>query len=80
MKEKRKVYRLRWNKTNSLWMLVRPDKTVQFEVRGETKVQFIGFCRFEARNDQPSQLVVYGKNGRIQFENTYGADPRRSKG
>ncbi len=27
-----------------------------------------------------AQLVVHGKDGRIQFERTYGADPKRSKG
>lgn len=27
-----------------------------------------------------SQVVVHGRNGRIQFEWTYGADPKRSQG
>ena len=27
-----------------------------------------------------AQLVIRGKNGRIQSERTYGKDPRRSKG
>lgn len=27
-----------------------------------------------------SQLVVHGRNGKIQFEHTYGKDPRKSKG
>ena len=27
-----------------------------------------------------AQMVVHLKNGLIQFENTYGADPRRFKG
>lgn len=26
------------------------------------------------------QLVVHGRNGRIQYEHTYGRDPRRRKG
>jgi hypothetical protein len=27
-----------------------------------------------------SQVVIHGRNGRIQLEWTYGADPKRSKG
>ncbi len=27
-----------------------------------------------------SQVVIHGRNGRIQIEWTYGADPKRSKG
>lgn len=36
--------------------------------------------RLLCRNDRPSQLVIKGKNGRIQREYTYGADPRTTKG
>jgi len=28
----------------------------------------------------PAQLIVKGKNGRIQFEHTYGKDPKKTKG
>lgn len=27
-----------------------------------------------------AQIVIHGRNGRIQSERTYGLDPRRSKG
>lgn len=37
-------------------------------------------ARLEWKQGRLSQLVVHGKNGRIQFEWTYGADPERSKG
>lgn len=36
--------------------------------------------RIIARGRQPSQLVIKGRNGRIQTEHTYGNDPERYKG
>lgn len=33
-----------------------------------------------ARDARPSQVVLHGLNGRIRWERTYGADPKRSPG
>ena len=45
-----------------------------------TKQEAVRAGRQGARAQPPSQLVIKGRNGRIQEERTYGDDPRRSKG
>ena len=40
----------------------------------ETKQQAVDFGREIARN-QKSELVIHGKNGRIQDKDSYGNDP-----
>ena len=34
----------------------------------------------QGRANGHAQLIIKGRNGRIQSERTYGADPRRTKG
>lgn len=50
-----------------------------------TKAAAVQHGRAQALDDwnrlrRPSQLRVKGRNGRIQFEHTYGKDPRRFQG
>jgi hypothetical protein len=45
-----------------------------------TKTEAVQFGAREGRANGHAQLVIKGRNGRIQSERTYGADPRRSKG
>lgn len=40
----------------------------------------VRMCRAHWATGQLAQLIIKGKDGRIQSERTYGADPRRSKG
>lgn len=65
-------------------------------LRDHWELRGIGFSRYERKADavaegvrmgrahlasgQLAQLVIRGKDGRIQQERTYGADPRRSRG
>ena len=63
----RLMWKLRWP-----W----PGRSELFE----TKYRAVQAGRMEAWLNKPSQLVVHGKDGRIQFDHTYGADPRRTKG
>lgn len=47
------------------------------------KAEAIDDATWRARREpigQPTQLVVHGMNGRIQYEHTYGADPKRHRG
>jgi Uncharacterized protein conserved in bacteria (DUF2188) len=39
-----------------------------------------GYCRLVVKRGHRSQLRIKGRDGRIQTEHTYGADPRRHKG
>jgi hemerythrin superfamily protein len=46
---------------------------------GDRKDDVVQKARDRARS-QKGRLVIHGRNGRIQEERTYGADPRRSRG
>jgi hypothetical protein len=50
------------------------------ERRFTTKTEAVRVGAREGRASGHAQLVIKGRNGRIQSERTYGADPRRSKG
>lgn len=75
----REIYTIRWRKDAKVWVCV------QFNSFRSNKA---GFVRHMARQLRRRwqfahvrcQLRVYGKNGRIQFERTYGRDPRRFPG
>jgi Uncharacterized protein conserved in bacteria (DUF2188) len=46
----------------------------------EDKEQAIRYAQDEAKAAQLGQVIVHGRDGRIQYENTYGEDPRERKG
>jgi hypothetical protein len=45
-----------------------------------TQKQAIDAARDQAKQQQPSQIIVHGTDGRIRDEYTYGSDPRRYPG
>jgi uncharacterized protein DUF2188 len=45
-----------------------------------TKDQAVKAGASKGRQNGHAQLVIKGRNGRIQSERTYGGDPRRTKG
>lgn len=76
------VVRVQWSKTAKAWKILVAG---QFFNARWYKDEAVRDARRIARNkwqdaDTLSQLVVHNKNGRIQFENTYGRDPKRFKG
>lgn len=46
----------------------------------ERKTEAVQYAKEAAREEPPSQVVVHRQDGRIQYESTYGDDPRRRKG
>jgi len=46
----------------------------------ENKEEAIKKARAIAKKQELGQLKIHGKNGQIQTEYTYGADPKRYKG
>lgn len=79
---KRRVYRVQWVRRSKEWTIRRAPGYVEFYA---TKRQAVGDARILAREDwrankRLGQVVVYGKNGRVLFEHTYGRDPRRYPG
>lgn len=80
--KKRLIYRVQWNKKESQWTLTRPDGSLAYFAQ---KIYAVADGRECARcahemNEDLTQLVVHKKDGKIQFENTYGKDPSKYKG
>ena len=76
---RRNRFTVRWSKSHREWILWRDRIMVNRYAKKSTALQ-VGV--FRAKLDQPSQLVSFGKDGRIQWERTYprSSDPRRHKG
>lgn len=79
--------KVRWNRTRRVWMVVLagPDVNVGLVPDHDTKRLATRHATRKARalHEQTgfnAQVVILNKNGRIQEERTYGADPRRHKG
>jgi hypothetical protein len=45
-----------------------------------TKAEAVRSAAREGRRNGHAQMIIKGKDGKIQSERTYGADPRRTKG
>lgn len=78
---KRAVYRVRAAGRNG-WRLVFPNRRTQLFVRKRAAVscgRTVASSRWHDY-EQPAQLVVHARDGRIQFEHTYGRDPERRRG
>lgn len=64
------------------WLLQEPGVSDEWCA---TKAEMVRIARAHGRNTwklegRPAQLVVFRRDGTIEFENTYGNDPERSKG
>lgn len=81
MKKKRAIYNVHFSKTLKHWrkwvITLRSGKLIGWAIE---KPEAISIAVSLARTNQPSQVVIYKEDGRIQSERTYGNDPRRSKG
>jgi len=76
---KRAIATIRWKKTSRLWVCAeeRLDATRKsYLVREVARL----LRERRERERELSQLRVFGRDGRIQFERTYGRDPRRFPG
>lgn len=76
---KRRKFRVQWSKEFKQWEIWEGDNLLE-EHRTKDPAVMIG--RIYAKDAEPSQLVIKGKNGRIQSERTYprSSDPKRHKG
>lgn len=77
---KRNVYHILPNKPGGEkdWKVVKQGNK-QAVGLFENKEKAIKKARKIAKNKKPSQIKIHGKNGKIQREYTYGADPRKYK-
>jgi len=46
----------------------------------ENKDEAVRHAKDQAKAAQLGQVIVHGRDGRIQYETTYGKDPREQKG
>ena len=82
MAKKRLIYRVVSSKSKMFpWKVTLNRKVIDEWIY---KTNAVGATRALAReaydDNHLAQLVVHGRDGKIQYENTYGADPRKSKG
>lgn len=80
---RRKIYFLGWNKHKAVWQLTTAGgpAILSSSTREQALSDARTYCRTEYRSrGRLCQLRVRGKtDGRVQFEHTYGADPKRYK-
>jgi hypothetical protein len=83
-KKKRRVFDVKWWKPGPFWVLTERGTNIHdgFENKLEATTHGRVTCRSIGSLGGRAQLVIRGKNGRIQTEHTYprSSDPRRSKG
>lgn len=46
----------------------------------ETKDMAVDEAQNLAKEQEPSQILIHGQDGKIKEERTYGQDPKRTKG
>lgn len=79
---KRQIFRINFHRKIGDWLvwIVGFKKTHHFASQAEA----VSFATTAARLTQGAgelaQVVLHGRDGRVRWERTYGADPKRSKG
>ena len=76
--------KIEWSKGTEMWRLSVRYAGHKWLVQTLwlLKTKCVSEGKLIAKVNQPSQLIVRGKEGRIQYEHTYprSSDPRRHKG
>ena len=75
MSRDRTVYHVVPNSDLSKWLVTR-EHDHRFREEYETKERAEEAAKKRARTEEPSQVKVHLKNGNMQYESTYGHDPR----
>ena len=73
----RKVYHVVPNADQSRWVVTR-ERDDRFREEYETKARAEEAAKERARGEEPSQVKVHLKNGNMEYESTYGDDPRET--
>lgn len=77
----RTVFRIHHSEFSGVWVASVEGRTVDFD---RNKVDIVqrtaNQCRDLLTVSVDSQIVIHGRDGRIQSERTYGNDPARRKG
>ena len=79
MASDRIVYHVVPNADQSRWVIsIENDDTFREEY--DTKSEAVEAAKTRARSEEPSQVKVHRKDGNMEYESTYGDDPRSSPG
>jgi hypothetical protein len=76
MASNRTVYHVLPNSSGEEWLITQEGGDFRQEFR--TKDEAVNAAKERARSEQPSQVKVHTSNGNMEYESTYGEDPRRS--
>ncbi len=77
MASDRTVYHVVPNADQSKWLVTR-EKDKEFREEYETKASAEEAAKERARGEEPSQVKVHLRNGNMDYESTYGDDPRET--
>jgi hypothetical protein len=82
--QKRIVYEVRYNLNLCQWIAYRRDKPTNIIISTATKAHCIEQMRSVCRQNEIlgiyCQMIIHGRDGKIQTEFTYGLDNRKVKG
>jgi hypothetical protein len=78
-KDQRKVYHVSFDEKENGWVL-KAEGGRRLGGPYETKAEALADAKQGVKAAALGQIVVHGRDGRIQTEHTYGKDPRSSRG
>jgi hypothetical protein len=71
----RVVYHVVPNSSGEKWVV--SQERAEFRREFETKDEAVDFAKERARKEELGQVKVHKKDGNMEYESTYGDDPRR---
>ena len=77
MATNRTVYHVVPNSSADAWVISRENDDT-FREQYRTKEDAVTAAKERARGEEPSQVKVHRSDGNMEYESTYGEDPRRS--
>lgn len=79
MAKDRKVYHVVPDAAADRWVVSRENDD-RFREEYGTKEEAVQAAKQRARSEEPSQVKVHRRDGAMEYESTYGEDPRRTPG
>jgi len=76
MASNRTVYHVVPNSSANEWVISRENDD-RFREQYRTKEEAVNAAKARARSEEPSQVKVHRSDGNMEYESTYGQDPRR---
>ena len=76
--KERLVYHVVPNSSGEKWVV--SQENAEFRKEFETKDEAVQFAKEHARKAPLGQVKVHKQDGNMEYESTYGEDPRRSPG